>query len=385
MSHIPFKISQMSEQRKKPITYRDAGVDIERGASLVEQIKPAVKRTHRTGVASDIGGFGGLFALGDCGFNDPILVSATDGVGTKLKLAIETQRHTTVGIDLVAMCVNDIIVQGAEPLFFLDYFASGRLDVGAAREIIEGIARGCEIAGAALLGGETAEMPDMYRDDDYDLAGFCVGAVERDRVLENSRVQIGDQILGIASSGLHSNGYSLVRRILADQNVPLTTKINGSVLADVLLEPTRIYVKPLLEVLREFDLHGLAHITGGGITENLSDLRLAGRYGSRRTPRTPAHLQLRHRHGRHCACGANRGHLRGLERARRIRLRHRRGRSTKQRQRRPLPRQPVLIHPRRERSIIYPRFTSAPLIVPQSTANRGEKSAQDLGFALPQT
>jgi len=276
MSHIPFKISQMSEQRKKPITYRDAGVDIERGASLVEQIKPAVKRTHRTGVASDIGGFGGLFALGDCGFNDPILVSATDGVGTKLKLAIETQRHTTVGIDLVAMCVNDIIVQGAEPLFFLDYFASGRLDVGAAREIIEGIARGCEIAGAALLGGETAEMPDMYRDDDYDLAGFCVGAVERDRVLENSRVQIGDQILGIASSGLHSNGYSLVRRILADQNVPLTTKINGSVLADVLLEPTRIYVKPLLEVLREFDLHGLAHITGGGITENLPRVLPAG-------------------------------------------------------------------------------------------------------------
>ncbi len=259
----------MSDQSRKTITYRDAGVDIERGAALIEQIKPAVKRTHRQGVASDIGGFGGLFALGDCGFDDPVLVSATDGVGTKLKLAIEAQHHSTVGIDLVAMCVNDVIVQGAEPLFFLDYFASGRLELGAAREIIEGIARGCEIAGAALLGGETAEMPDMYHDDDYDLAGFCVGAVERDRLLDAARVQVGDKILGMASSGLHANGYSLVRRILTDRAIPLTTTINGEGLLDVLLEPTRIYVKPLLEVLRGFDIHALAHITGGGMTGNI--------------------------------------------------------------------------------------------------------------------
>lgn len=266
----------MSNKTKKPVSYRDAGVDIERGAALVEQIKPAVKRTYRTGVASDIGGFGGLFALMDCGFQDPVLVSATDGVGTKLKLAVETNRHSTVGIDLVAMCANDIIVQGAEPLFFLDYFASGKLDVAAARQVIEGIARGCEIAGAALLGGETAEMPDMYADNDYDLAGFCVGAVERDQILDSSRVKVGDRILGIASSGLHSNGYSLVRRILADQPALTTTQVDGVDLFDVLMEPTRIYVKPLLQVLAEFDIHGLAHITGGGITENLPRSMPAG-------------------------------------------------------------------------------------------------------------
>lgn len=259
----------MSEKIKKPISYRDAGVDIERGASLVEQIIPAIKRTHRSGVASDIGGFGGLFALMDCGYQDPVLVSATDGVGTKLKLAVESARHTTVGIDLVAMCVNDIIVQGAEPLFFLDYFASGKLDVATARQVIEGIARGCEIAGAALLGGETAEMPDMYADNDYDLAGFCVGAVERERILDGSAVKRGDRILGIASSGLHSNGYSLVRRVLADQPRLASTRIDGRDLIDVLMEPTRIYVKPLLNILTEFDIHALAHITGGGITENL--------------------------------------------------------------------------------------------------------------------
>ena len=259
----------MSEKSKNPVSYRDAGVDIERGAALVEQIKPSVKRTHRTGVASDIGGFGGLFALMDCGFQDPILVSATDGVGTKLKLAVETNRHTTVGIDLVAMCVNDIIVQGAEPLFFLDYFASGKLDLNTARQVIEGIARGCEIAGAALLGGETAEMPDMYAGNDYDLAGFCVGAVERDRLLDSSQVKVGDRILGIKSSGLHSNGFSLVRRVLADQPSLAKQKVDGVDLFDVLMEPTRIYVKPLLQVLSQFDVHGLAHITGGGLTENL--------------------------------------------------------------------------------------------------------------------
>lgn len=259
----------MSEKIKKPVSYRDAGVDIERGTTLVEQIKPAVKRTHRTGVASDIGGFGGLFALMECGYQDPVLVSATDGVGTKLKLAVATGRHSTVGIDLVAMCVNDIIVQGAEPLFFLDYFASGKLDVATARQVIEGIARGCEIAGAALLGGETAEMPDMYADNEYDLAGFCVGAVEREKILDSSAVALGDRILGIASSGFHSNGYSLVRRVLADQPSLATTQIDGRDFIDVLMEPTRIYVKPLLQILGGFEIHALAHITGGGITENL--------------------------------------------------------------------------------------------------------------------
>lgn len=269
MGTCSFNDVTMPKQSKNAITYRDAGVDIQRGADLVEQIKPAVKRTHRTGVASDIGGFGGLFALGECGFTNPLLVSATDGVGTKLKLAIELQRHATVGIDLVAMCVNDIIVQGAEPLFFLDYFASAKLDVDSARQIIEGIARGCEIAGCALLGGETAEMPDMYRNNDYDLAGFCVGAVERNRLIDASRVQIGDRILGIASSGLHSNGYSLVRRVLAEQKTALSTTLESRPLADLLMEPTRIYVKPLLEVMLDFDIHALAHITGGGLTENL--------------------------------------------------------------------------------------------------------------------
>lgn len=259
----------MPNETEKPLTYRDAGVDIDEGAALVERIKPAVKRTHRTGVASDIGGFGGLFALRECGFRDPILVSATDGVGTKLKLAIELQEHATVGIDLVAMCVNDIIVQGAEPLFFLDYFASGKLDVDAASQIIGGIARGCEIAGAALLGGETAEMPDMYRDNDYDLAGFCVGAVERDQIIDASRVKLGDKILGLASSGLHSNGYSLVRRVLSDKSVSLSDEVGGIRLASALLEPTRIYVKSLLSVIQNHDLHGLAHITGGGLSENI--------------------------------------------------------------------------------------------------------------------
>ncbi len=269
MPTTPSLVSRMSEKFKKSVTYRDAGVDIERGANLVEQIKPAVKRTHRTGVAGDIGGFGGLFALMECGYKDPVLVSATDGVGTKLKLAIETGRHATVGIDLVAMCVNDVIVQGAEPLFFLDYFASGKLDVATARCVIEGIARGCEIAGTALLGGETAEMPDMYAENDYDLAGFCVGAVERDQILDGRAIRSGDRILGIASNGLHSNGYSLVRRVLADHQSSTPIQIDGRDLLDVLMEPTRIYVKPLLKILSEFDIHGMAHITGGGITENL--------------------------------------------------------------------------------------------------------------------
>ncbi len=259
----------MTDPNRPGITYADAGVDIERGAALVERIKPAVKRTRRSGVASELGGFGGLFALAECGYADPILVSATDGVGTKLKLAIETGRHATIGIDLVAMCVNDIIVQGAEPLFFLDYFATARLDVDTAETIINGIARGCEIAGCALLGGETAEMPDMYHGEDYDLAGFAVGAVERANVIDGSRIVAGDVLLGLASSGLHSNGYSLVRRILADNPGSRDESIGGRALDDVLLEPTRIYVKSLLKVIARFEVHGLAHITGGGLTENL--------------------------------------------------------------------------------------------------------------------
>ncbi len=266
----------MSDPNRPGITYADAGVDIERGAALVERIKPAVKRTRRSGVASELGGFGGLFALAECGYTDPVLVSATDGVGTKLKLAIETGRHATIGIDLVAMCVNDIIVQGAEPLFFLDYFATARLDVDTAETIINGIAHGCEIAGCALLGGETAEMPDMYHGDDYDLAGFAVGAVERANVIDGSRIVAGDVLLGLASSGLHSNGYSLVRRILADHPVSLSEPIGDRALGDVLLEPTRIYVQALLEVIARFDIHGLAHITGGGLTENLPRVLPAG-------------------------------------------------------------------------------------------------------------
>ena len=276
----PSRVSRMSEKFKKSVTYRDAGVDIERGANLVEQIKPAVKRTHRTGVAGDIGGFGGLFALMECGYKDPVLVSATDGVGTKLKLAIETGRHTTVGIDLVAMCVNDVIVQGAEPLFFLDYFASGKLDVVTARCVIEGIAKGCEIAGTALLGGETAEMPDMYAENDYDLAGFCVGAVERHQILDGRAIKSGDRILGIASNGLHSNGYSLVRRVLADYQSSAPIRIDGRDLLDVLMEPTRIYAKPMLKILSEFEIHGIAHITGGGITENLPRIMPADTYAN---------------------------------------------------------------------------------------------------------
>ena len=259
----------MDESRPKTISYRDAGVDIDRGAELVERIKPAVRRTHRAGVASALGGFGGLFALGECGYSDPVLVSATDGVGTKLKFAIESGHHGTVGIDLVAMCVNDIVVQGAEPLFFLDYFASSTLDVAVAEEVISGIAHGCEMAGAALLGGETAEMPDMYRADDYDIAGFCVGAVERDKILEPRMVQVGDKILGLASSGLHANGYSLVRHIVDAHDILLEAPFNGKTLAEELLTPTRIYVKPLLQALAMHEVHGLAHITGGGITENV--------------------------------------------------------------------------------------------------------------------
>ena len=254
---------------KSPINYREAGVDIDAGAALVERIKPAAKSTQRSGVMGGLGGFGGLFKLSATHYRDPILVSSTDGVGTKLKLAIEMNQHATIGIDLVAMCVNDVIVQGAEPLFFLDYFATGALDVEVAATVINGIAEGCRQANCALLGGETAEMPDMYAPDHYDLAGFCVGAVEAERLIDGRRIAAGDVILGLASSGVHSNGYSLVRKILARSGADLNSDLGGQSLGSALLAPTKIYVRAILAALAEFEIRGLAHITGGGITDNL--------------------------------------------------------------------------------------------------------------------
>ncbi len=254
---------------KKPLSYRDAGVDIDAGNALVERIKPAVRRTMRPEVLGGLGGFGALFALPPGRWQAPVLVSGTDGVGTKLKLAQQLDRHDAIGIDLVGMCVNDVLVQGAEPLFFLDYFATGRLDVDVAARVIEGIARGCELAGCALVGGETAEMPDMYPPGEYDLAGFCVGAVERAELLDGGRIGVGDVLIGIGSSGPHSNGYSLIRRILERAGQPLELDLGGVSLADALMAPTSIYVKPVLSLLGRFDIHGLSHITGGGLTENI--------------------------------------------------------------------------------------------------------------------
>lgn len=250
----------------KPLTYKDAGVDIEAGNTLVERIKPLVARTRRPEVMAGIGGFGGLFALPPGRYKEAVLVSGTDGVGTKLKLAELTGRHDTIGIDLVAMCVNDVLVQGAEPLFFLDYFACGRLDTDIATAVIGGIADGCEQAGAALIGGETAEMPDMYSAGEYDLAGFCVGAVERSRIIDGSTISAGDAIIGMASSGPHSNGYSLIRKVL---EIAGTSEIDGEPAAELLMEPTRIYVRSILRLMESVTIKGLAHITGGGITENV--------------------------------------------------------------------------------------------------------------------
>lgn len=252
------------------LTYRDAGVDIEAGDDLVERIKPLAKRTMRPEVMGGIGGFGALFELSGK-YREPVLVSGTDGVGTKLKLAFQWNKHDTVGQDLVAMSVNDILVQGAEPLFFLDYFACGKLDVDTAADVVKGIARGCELAGCALIGGETAEMPSMYPDGEYDLAGFAVGAVEKAEIIDGSRIASGDVVLGLASSGAHSNGYSLIRRILELAQPELDADFHGRPLRDVVLEPTRIYVKPLLEVLQAMPgvVKGMAHITGGGLTENV--------------------------------------------------------------------------------------------------------------------
>ncbi|HEY1244179.1 MAG TPA: phosphoribosylformylglycinamidine cyclo-ligase [Hyphomicrobiaceae bacterium] len=256
-----------------PITYRESGVDIDAGNALVAAIRPLAKATRRPGADADLGGFGGLFDLRQAGFTDPILVAANDGVGTKLKIAIESGRHATIGIDLVAMCVNDLLAQGAEPLFFLDYFACGKLDVGVARDVVAGIAEGCRQAGCALIGGETAEMPGMYAGEHYDLAGFAVGAVERGAVLPRSDIPAGDVLIGLPSSGVHSNGYSLVRRLAADAGLAWDAPAPfdaGRTLAAALLEPTRIYVKPVLNAIRETGaVKALAHITGGGLSENV--------------------------------------------------------------------------------------------------------------------
>jgi phosphoribosylformylglycinamidine cyclo-ligase len=250
------------------LSYRDAGVDIDAGDALVEAIKPFAKRTMRPEVLAGIGGFGALFELAKK-YREPVLVSGTDGVGTKLKLAFALGRHDTIGIDLVAMSVNDILVQGAEPLFFLDYFACGKLDVAVATEVVKGIARGCELAGCALIGGETAEMPGMYPEGEYDLAGFAVGVAEKSRLIDGRSIEAGDIVLGLASSGIHSNGYSLVRKILERSAPDVAADFHGRPLADVLLEPTRIYVKALLALMRDVRVKGCAHITGGGITENV--------------------------------------------------------------------------------------------------------------------
>jgi len=250
----------------KSLTYRDAGVDIDAGTELVERIKPLVRQTMRKEVLAGLGGFGGLFALPVDKYAEPVLVSGTDGVGTKLKLAQKLDRHDTIGIDLVAMCVNDVLVHGAEPLFFLDYFACGRLDIDVATDVIAGIANGCQQAGAALIGGETAEMPDMYADGEYDLAGFCVGVVERKKLIDGSGIGKGDRIIGLASSGPHSNGYSLIRKVLEIAENP---NIDGESAEQLLMAPTRIYVKAIQRLMTAVTIKGIAHITGGGITDNV--------------------------------------------------------------------------------------------------------------------
>ncbi len=262
-------LAQDDSRKPGSLTYRDAGVDIDAGNSLVDRIKPAVARTSRPEVIGGLGGFGGLFQLPADRYREPVLVSGTDGVGTKLKLAIETGRHDGIGIDLVAMCVNDILVAGAEPLFFLDYYATGALDVDVAATVVEGIAEGCRQAGAALVGGETAEMPGMYAAGHYDLAGFCVGVVEKSEIVDGSRVAPGDALIALGSSGPHSNGYSLIRKVLEVSGAGLDTDLNGRPLADALMAPTRIYVRAVRELMTSVDVRAMAHITGGGLPENL--------------------------------------------------------------------------------------------------------------------
>ena len=258
----------MNSSTNQSLSYRDAGVDIEAGDALVDAIKPFARRTMREGVLGGIGGFGALFEISKK-YREPVLVSGPDGVGTKHKLAFQLNRHDTVGIDLVAMSVNDILVQGAEPLFFLDYFACGKLDVKTAADVIKGVAAGCEQAGCALIGGETAEMPSMYPDGEYDLAGFAVGAVEKSEIIDGRKIAPGDVVIGLASSGIHSNGYSLVRKIIDVTKPDLNADFDGRSLADALMAPTRIYVKPLLSLMADVEVRGMAHITGGGLVENI--------------------------------------------------------------------------------------------------------------------
>lgn len=258
-------------QSDKPSTlsYRDAGVDIDAGDAFIDVIKPVAKRTQREGCLSGLGGFGALFEVPK-NYREPVLVSGTDGVGTKLKLAFDLNKHDTIGIDLVAMCVNDVIVQGAEPLFFLDYFATGKLTPDVAAQVVEGIGEGCVQANAALIGGETAEMPGMYKSGEYDLAGFCVGAVEKSEIIDGTKVKAGDKLIGLASTGAHSNGYSLIRKVIDTYEVPLDTIIGGKPLAEAVLAPTKIYVRSTLSLMKQVDVHAMAHITGGGIPGNLN-------------------------------------------------------------------------------------------------------------------
>ena len=259
----------MTEEHKAPsLSYKDAGVDIDAGEALVERIKGVAKRTHRPEVMGGLGGFGALCELPK-GYKEPVLVSGTDGVGTKLRLAMNLAKHDTIGIDLVAMCVNDLVVAGAEPLFFLDYYATGKLNVDVAADVVTGIGMGCEQAGCALVGGETAEMPGMYEGEDYDLAGFCVGVVEKSGIIDGRNVSAGDCLIGLASSGPHSNGYSLIRKIIEVSGADLQQDCDGQTLASALMAPTRIYVKPLLKLIAETDVHALSHITGGGLLENI--------------------------------------------------------------------------------------------------------------------
>ncbi len=258
-----------SDTNSTPLSYRDAGVDIDVGNQLIERIKPIAKATRRPGVLDSIGGFGALFEIPTDRYEKPVLVSGTDGVGTKLKLAMEIGKHDTIGIDLVAMCVNDLIVAGAEPLYFLDYYATGKLSLDMAEAVISGIGEGCQQAGCALVGGETAEMPGMYEGDDYDLAGFCVGVVEKSKIIDGSKVTAGDVLIGLAASGPHSNGYSLIRKIIEVSGANLSEDFHGKSLGETLLTPTRIYVSALLALLTKVDVHALAHITGGGLLENL--------------------------------------------------------------------------------------------------------------------
>ena len=259
----------MTDSKEKKFSYKDAGVDIEQGNELVQRLKKSVGNTHRDGVMGGLGGFGALFDLGSLNYKHPILVSGTDGVGTKIKLAIDHNKHETIGIDLVGMCVNDLIVQGADPLFFLDYFACSNLDVDVAEKVINGIAEGCSLSGCSLIGGETAEMPGMYQSGEYDLAGFCVGVVEKDKLITGENVSEGDALIALASSGCHSNGYSLVRKIIDDTNQDLSETLDGKSLLELFLKPTRIYVKQILSLLKTVPVSAIAHITGGGLIENI--------------------------------------------------------------------------------------------------------------------